>query len=257
MKAIWFDIGGTIHTQKASPENDIRYTEMLMKLLSDNGIDHGMSSEELLDQINRGAKAYKKYVEGKLIELPGEVIWTDFFLSNLEKDREKIKKISEELSYLFDRHRKVITRREGLRETLEVLKKMGYRIGVISNIMSRTFVPRILEEYGIREYFDELVLSSECGIRKPDPAIFDIALEKMGLKKEDCCYVGDTVSRDIIGTRKAGWKMMIQIDNPLTYKKDEHLLNEGWAPDYRIFQLEEILPILKNKKEENGGKRDE
>ncbi|MDO4490913.1 MAG: HAD family hydrolase [Lachnospiraceae bacterium] len=251
MKAIWFDIGGTIHTQKATPENDVIFTEKLMKLLEEKEIHHGMTGEELLKQIDKGSKTYKKHVEAELIELPGEVIWTDFFLEPVrnEEDREKIRAISEELSYLFDRHRKVITRREGLVETLEALKQMGYRLGVISNIMSRTFVPRVLEEYGIREYFEELVLSSECGIRKPNPKIFDIALEKTGLTKEECCYVGDTVSRDIIGTRRAGWNMMIQIDNPLTYKKDEHLRQEGWAPDHQIFRLEEIPSILKKSKE--------
>lgn len=249
MQAVWFDIGGTIHTQKASPENDIFYIRQTKKLLEESGIYTGMTDEELLSQIDKGAKIYKEHVEDELIELPGEVIWPEFFLAGVEQDpdnKEKIRQASEELSYLFDRHRKVITRREGLKETLDGLKARGYRLGIISNIMSRSFVPRILEEYGLQDYFEELVLSSECGIRKPNPAIFDLALEKMGLTKEECCYVGDTVSRDIIGARRAGWGMMIQIDNPLTYKKDAHLLSQGWTPDYKIYRLEEILPILDN-----------
>lgn len=51
--------------------------------------------------------------------------------------------------------------------------------------MSTTFVPRILAEHGVEQYFETLTMSSVCGIRKPRADIFDIALKEMGIPKEE------------------------------------------------------------------------
>ena len=67
----------------------------------------------------------------------------------------------------------------------------------------------------------------------------------MDLRPEELAYVGDTISRDVIGTRKAGWALMIQISNPSIAHRDAGLENAGWEPDYRIEDLAEIPAILK------------
>lgn len=241
IKAVFFDIGGTIHVQEATPEQDVQYADMVHKLLAAHGIDAGQP-QQLLARIDAGASKYKKYVEDKLIELPGDEIWTDFMLEGVPAAQ--LSGLGEELCYLFDRYRKKITPRPGLRETLDALQARGYQLGVISNIMSLTFVPRILEAYGIREYFDPLVLSSECGIRKPRREIFDLALERSGVPRQVACYVGDTISRDVRGARFAEWPLMIQIDNPRTYHKDQAYLGQGYEPDYRVRELPEIVTVL-------------
>ena len=155
---------------------------------------------------------------------------------------------------MFDRWRKHIVKREGLEETLKGLKDAGYRLGVISNIMSTTFVPRILAEHGVEQYFETLTMSSVCGIRKPRADIFDIALKEMGIPKEEAAYVGDTISRDVRGIRNAGWPLMIQIDNPRIYHKDEKYRGMGYEADVKIKTLTEILPAVEefNRKLKEG-----
>ncbi|MCR4706177.1 MAG: HAD family hydrolase [Lachnospiraceae bacterium] len=244
IKTIWFDIGGTIHTQEATHENDMAYVEKLTELLQSFGISELPDAQLLIKSLDAGAKRYKKYSEETLTELPGDEIWIDYMFSDYPHWHQRLIGHGEALSYLFDRYRKVITPRPHVRETLIALKADGYRLGVISNIMSHTFVPSILDEYGIRTFFDELILSSECGIRKADPRIFEIALERVGGKPEEACYIGDTVSRDVLGTRNAGWALMIQIDNPLTYRKDTAYLDKGFKPDYKIHDFNEIQSAL-------------
>ena len=152
--------------------------------------------------------------------------------------------LGEELCYMFDRYRKHIVKREGLKETLEALRQRGYRLGVISNIMSTTFVPRILKEHGVDQYFETLTMSSVCGIRKPRPEIFEIALNEMRIGKEQAAYVGDTISRDVRGVRNAGWPLMIQIDNPRIYHKDEKYRGMGYEPDVKIGSLPEVVTAV-------------
>ena len=62
----------------------------------------------------------------------------------------------------------------------------------------------------------------------------------MGLKPSELAYVGDTISRDVRGVRNAGWRMMIQIENPLIAHRDAGLENAGYKPDYLIRDLAEV-----------------
>ena len=68
-----------------------------------------------------------------------------------------------------------------------------------------------LEEYGIRHYFDPIVLSSEYGRRKPDPAIFHYAARLANVPTSECAYVGDRLARDVEGARRTGFGLAVQI----------------------------------------------
>ncbi len=48
------------------------------------------------------------------------------------------------------------------------------------------------------------MICEECGVSKPDKGIFEIACQKMGVKAEECIYVGDTFGNDILGAYNAG-----------------------------------------------------
>ncbi len=244
IKAVWFDIGGTVHTQDATPSNDEAYAKRLYDYLTAHGIETTQTPAELLEHINAGAKAYKVRSEEKMAELPGDQIWREFMLKDFSVPASKLDGLGEDLSYMFDRWRKVITRREGLEDTLKQLRDAGYRLGVISNIMSTTFVPRILEEHGVQQYFECILMSSVHGPRKPERGLFDVAKERMGLSEHELAYVGDTISRDVRGVRAAGWEMMIQIENPRVAHKDQKFLDCGYKPDYLIQSLLEIPPIV-------------
>ena len=63
----------------------------------------------------------------------------------------------------------------------------------------------MLEEYGIRGCMEDVTVSSVTGYRKPHPEIFRISLRQMQTTAENCVYVGDTISRDIIGAKQAGF----------------------------------------------------
>ena len=115
----FFDIGGTVHTQDATPESDRDYIRRLWCFLHMNHIYTAETPEQLLEHINAGAKAYKSYTEQELIELPPDMIWQKFFLKDFDIPAEKLAGLGEELCYMFDRYRKHIVKREGLKETLE------------------------------------------------------------------------------------------------------------------------------------------
>ncbi|HEX2203544.1 MAG TPA: HAD-IA family hydrolase [Longimicrobium sp.] len=92
--------------------------------------------------------------------------------------------------------------RERTVETLEELKARGYRLGVVSNADGR--VEALLVELGLRPHFEVVVDSGDVGVEKPDPRIFRLALERMGVEPHEAAYVGDVYEIDVVGARAAG-----------------------------------------------------
>jgi putative hydrolase of the HAD superfamily len=86
--------------------------------------------------------------------------------------------------------------------TLKELRARGFRLGVISN-WDPSARP-ILDHLRILDFFEETVISSEVGVSKPDRRIFEIALERAGVKPEECLYVGDNYYDDSVGASSVG-----------------------------------------------------
>lgn len=78
---------------------------------------------------------------------------------------------------------------------LQTLKTAGIKIGLITNCFSEEAA--LIRESELFSYFDAACISWELGIRKPDPDIFDICLERLGIPAEHCLYVGDGGSREL------------------------------------------------------------
>ena len=161
-----------------------------------------------------------------------------------EFDREKLLPITEELANLWEvtfYHREL---RDGAAEMLQALKSRGYHLGVISNNASLYNVFRVLEDYGIRGFMEDVTVSSVTGYRKPHPEIFRIALRQMQAKPEMCVYVGDTVSRDIIGPKQVGFAKAVQIRSFLSEQKDVHVAADAAQPDKVIGTLMDLVTWL-------------
>lgn len=73
------------------------------------------------------------------------------------------------------------------------------RLGIVSNFYGN--LRRICEEIGIRRFFGVIIDSTEVGWRKPDPRIFRHALGELGVGPGDAAFVGDSLSRDMVGAR--------------------------------------------------------
>jgi len=90
----------------------------------------------------------------------------------------------------------------GVRETLAFLREKGRRLAVISNWDER--LRRLIEAFELSSFFEEIFISCETGLAKPDPAIFEFACQKMGVRPEEALMVGDSLEDDVLGARRAG-----------------------------------------------------
>ena len=244
IEAVLFDIGGTLHTVTNNETLRTAFAKRLRERLADYGVCLHGEDFEIGRRLHENAEAYKHFSEETLLELPAARIWNEFYLKEERIGEETLSPIAEELSFLYDYERVRNLRRPHVKETMTALTDMGLRLGVVSNIISTSFVPHILNEYGIADRMDCVVLSSETGVRKPHPDAFTPALKALNLPPERVAYVGDTISRDVRGARNANLGLMILIRNPAIAHRDAGLENSGYAPDETIDDLIEIPPIV-------------
>ena len=88
--------------------------------------------------------------------------------------------------------------------TLQLLREQGYRMGIISNAGDDQDVQTLIDKAGLRSYFEVILTSAAQGIRKPNPRLFQQALQHWGASPESAVMVGDTLGADILGARNAG-----------------------------------------------------
>lgn len=90
---------------------------------------------------------------------------------------------------------------------LASLLARGIRLAVVSNFDGR--LADLCTGLGLRIYFETIVMSARVGYAKPDPRIFTIALERLGLRAGDVIHVGDSAPLDVAGARAAGIRAIL------------------------------------------------
>jgi putative hydrolase of the HAD superfamily len=83
----------------------------------------------------------------------------------------------------------------------------GYRMGILSNTQS--FDLDFLGRSGLERAVDEICLSCDCGLLKPDPAIFRLASRRLGLPPDRILMVGDSRADDVEAARRAGLRAIL------------------------------------------------
>jgi putative hydrolase of the HAD superfamily len=116
------------------------------------------------------------------------------------------------------------------------LRARGLKIGIVSNWDSR--LQAISDGLGLTPLVDFIVISAQVGVRKPDPGIFRLALEKAGVRPEEAIHVGDLPEEDAEGARRAGLR-------PVLIDRRKRITPEGVAAGIpRVTSLAELIPLL-------------
>jgi putative hydrolase of the HAD superfamily len=122
---------------------------------------------------------------------------------------------------------------------LESLRERGLKLGLVSNAFDPAWLlHRDLEQMGLAELLDVAFFSSEVGKRKPHPAIFERALEALGVAATDAVFVGDRLYEDVRGAGELGMTTV----QALWFRADEH--PEGAEPNFQAFTQMDVLKVV-------------
>lgn len=96
---------------------------------------------------------------------------------------------------------------EDVPPTLEALKQRGFRLAMLSNRIKP--YDELLHALGLARYFEFALAAGDFEVWKPDPAVFQHALQRMDVNPEQAIYVGDNYYADIIGSQQAGMQPVL------------------------------------------------
>jgi putative hydrolase of the HAD superfamily len=118
--------------------------------------------------------------------------------------------------------------------TLDAIAGAGYRMGLISNF--ERWLEEMLVELEVGHHFEPAIISGVEGVEKPDPRIYELALERAGVSAEQAVHVGDSPEMDVRPASSLGIRGIL-VDRLSRYTQSKHM---------RVTSLEEIPPLLGN-----------
>jgi putative hydrolase of the HAD superfamily len=224
MKAVLFDFGGTIdtdgvhwsekywelyqryHIEVSKKEYEASFVESERRLLIDPEIPVSTFGETIRKQLT-----------------------VQFVILNLDKKDPRLQLM------INDCYRDVRNTIASAKMVLEKLQPR-YALGVVSNFYGNLEV--VCKEFGLATLFGAKIDSVVVGVRKPDPAIFGMALKKLGVAGANTFVVGDSYERDIVPGKQLGC-------NTIWLKGKSWMVPASTeAADYTIHSFEKILTIL-------------
>jgi HAD superfamily hydrolase (TIGR01509 family) len=93
---------------------------------------------------------------------------------------------------------------------LEALRSRGLTLVVVSNANGR--LRHLFDRIDLTRWFDHILDSHECGVEKPDPRLFHLAVEQSGANPETTVHVGDLYHVDVVGARTARLRDGVLLD---------------------------------------------
>lgn len=186
VKAVIFDLYETLITEW----KNFKYTGTLLTNYLDVNPD---------DFIREWKKLQNDRYLGKYKDTQSAISHILFTL-NHEVDTQLV----EEIGYKRDNNKKrlFLDIKPEIHEMLKTLKEKGYKLGLISNCSHEEVVE--FKNCKIFEYFDAVLLSCEVGMVKPDRRIYEACMEQLSVISNECLYVGDGGSNELLGATQCG-----------------------------------------------------
>jgi putative hydrolase of the HAD superfamily len=235
IEAILFDMNGTLRVREShEPTQHAAFSRLRELLGKENVLD------EYWEELTCRQKAYSYWAQERLIQLSEEEIWTRWILPDIPP--KQVVSVAAELTLAWSERKGRTVPKPGAEETIVELKQRGYRLGIISNTMSSLDIPRSLVTFGWKDYFDVVILSSVIKFRKPAPEPFLEAAQMLGVLPSQCAYLGNRVSKDMIGCKRAGFALGVIIESLSGSCEDEQ--NLPFDADAVIHSLRELLGIF-------------
>lgn len=235
IKGIIFDYGGTIDS------NGKHWAEVLWETYEDNKVP--VTKEQFREAYVYGERYLATHpvikpddnfgvLLRKKTDLQIGYLFDKGYLTDKSKSLEYSVAISDQC-YNFARQMV-----DGEKPILDALRK-GYPMVLVSNFYGN--VQAVLADFGLLEYFDDIIESAVVGVRKPDPAIFGMGVEKLGLPASEIVVIGDSYTKDIVPATKNDCKT-IWLKGPGWEKDDENATADVIITDF--MELKDVFHLM-------------
>ncbi len=238
MKAVLFDLGHTLidyYHDCRGPE--ARAVSEVYHLTSDY-CSSAIDRMEFIDHLSGSLEEARKWKIEKMIEVPlAETLDTCFHRYGCDGNEDLMTRSLNAFYQTLLETRELIP---GVTEMLELISKRGLLVGLVSDVawgLPSSFPLEDMKHFDLDRYFDDLVFSTDVGLRKPNPKIFKIALSNLDVEPSDAAFVGNSLQADIKGALGIG--MLAILKKSKYYHHDD-----GIVPDVKISDWSELDAVI-------------
>lgn len=149
--------------------------------------------------------------------------------------------LAEELAETFPRLRR--ERHIVYDDVIPTLTQLAgsYSLGLLTN--GAADLQRFkIQATGLGDYFQEILVAGEIGVGKPDARAYEQMLDRLGVKAENACMIGDHLVRDVAGAQQAGMRTV-------WLNREGKTPMENICPDWEINSLAILPAILRDARE--------
>lgn len=226
-QAVIFDLYGTVVDELRYPHRqEVKYQRMMSELTATLGVRVEDFKRVWFDPSHRRNVGELRPMNATLAYLCGVL--------NVDVSKEQLDRAAAV-------HREYIRRslrpREGVLETLSKLRDTGLKRGLISNCNSDT--SDLWPSTPFSTLFDAALLSCDVGMNKPEPGIYRLACERLGVEPNGCLFIGDGGSGELTGATSVGMDAVLIRAPDDTENGDR----EDWQGT-RISSVEEALSLV-------------
>jgi putative hydrolase of the HAD superfamily len=235
IRAVFFDLGGTLFSNRQIPQACMPVLEAASDRL---GVEGGLQT------LGRAFVESTQATNATYVDRP-YYLHRDLFLDTARRmlDALGLDPSDEFGDWFYRSQRAVVTTqmllREDCLETLTALRSRGLQLSIVSNIDDDYLEP-MMENLGLIPYFDHWTSSESARSCKPDPGIFENAMEKADCAPDEVLFVGDSRVHDIQGSRRVGIRSALLAEGGFSHLDDPDLEVE---PDHVIKSLSELLEL--------------
>lgn len=239
-RAVFFDLGYTLINFEGDYQALITKSYfVLARALTQAG--YPVEAGAFVERFNTILSDYYQSRDEDLIERPVELFLARVlnWLGHPEPPREVIRAALAEMYQTTEAHWQLAP---GAGDVLALLQHEGYRLGLISNAANADNANRLIDRFGLRGFFEVILISAVEKIRKPDQRIYTRALKNLRVPPERAVMVGDTLTADILGAQNAGMRTVwitTRADHPENTRVCDQI-----TPDAVIHHLAELPAIL-------------
>ena len=239
IRALLFDVNGTLIDIETDEGLEEIYRAIAHVLLYQGIALHRWEVRDLYFQIMRRQRAQsaETFAECDVVE-----VWREFLrIKASDSTRTLPPEKREQLPlFLAELHRGIARKRlrpyHEVPETLDQLRSQ-YHLAVVSDAQSAYAVPE-LRAVGLLRYFNPIIVSGDFGYRKPDPRLFQMALDALQVQPEQTLFFGNDVYHDIFGAQQVGMKAILVSSN------QGNTSSQTILPDYTICRFAEVLQAV-------------
>jgi putative hydrolase of the HAD superfamily len=237
LKAILFDMGSTLIEFENSTWDELRRlsAEKGYEFLKEKNVnvpDFDEFSNALFEEFVKA----RSEIEENLKEMKFEKVIFDFFTKLNLSTSDGVYGSFLEVYYkpVADQ----LTLVDGAKNVLKFFKEKNLKIGLISNtIFPERFHLRELKRFGLYPYLDAHFFSSEVGLRKPHPKIFQLTLDKLKVDPFEAVFIGDRLEEDVGGAQNVGMKGILKYHQGRDYTVPV-------TPDGQVMELKDLPEVV-------------